>query len=211
MNLSFSDLTYSLLPKSGYLLQIINFHTFYAFWIYFIFLLLVFCKFLGQNWRFTLKIDSEIHDNFVSPSRSQTLTLLYVNLIKSFGVVHFCHHNYHYYCWCCLCATLLHIDVMSMSSRTSSVSAMSEATLPSIEQAEPDQKHHTISSAATVRISRSIVKGKHEGYTLKHYKLVCQQSPRFVLVLCLYFQHVYGKHVWQKMLWLGASVIAITC
>jgi hypothetical protein len=89
---------------------------------------------------------------------------------------------------------------------------MSEAILPSIEQAEPDQKHHTISSAATVWTSRSsIVKGKHEGYTLKHYKLACQQSPRFVLVLCLYFQHIYGKHVWQKMLWLGTSVIAIAC
>jgi uncharacterized membrane protein len=55
--------------------------------------------------------------------------------------------------------------VMSMSSHTSSVSALNEAMLPSIEQAKPDQKHHTGSSA-----SSSIAKGKHEGCTLQRYK-----------------------------------------
>jgi len=59
--------------------------------------------------------------------------------------------------------TLRNIDaVMSMSSRTSSVSALSEAMLPSIEQAEPDQKRHAISSA-----SSGIAKGKHEGCILQ--------------------------------------------
>lgn len=58
--------------------------------------------------------------------------------------------------------TLRNIDaVMSMSSRTSSVSALSEAMLPSIQQAKPDQKHHTGSS---------IAKGKHEGCTLQRYE-----------------------------------------
>jgi len=85
--------------------------------------------------------------------------------------------------------TLCNIDaVMSVSSRTSSVSALSEAMLQYIEQAEPDQKHHTRSSA-----SSSIVKGKHEGCTLQHYKPWCWQSPGFVLVLCLYFQRIRQK------------------
>lgn len=55
--------------------------------------------------------------------------------------------------------------VMSMSSRTSSVSASSEAMLPSIEQAEPDQKHHTTSSA-----SSSIVKGSSNAVTVCHIR-----------------------------------------
>jgi hypothetical protein len=85
--------------------------------------------------------------------------------------------------------TLRNIDaVMSISSRTSSVSALSEAMLPSIEQAEPGQKHHTRSSA-----SSSIAKGKYEGCTLQCYKPWCRQFPGFVLVLCLYFQRVRQK------------------
>ena len=63
--------------------------------------------------------------------------------------------------------TLRNIDaVMSVSSRTSSVSAVSEAMLPSVEQADPDQKHHTLNGA-----SSNVVKGINEGCTLKCYKL----------------------------------------
>lgn len=60
--------------------------------------------------------------------------------------------------------------MMSVSSRTSSVSTISEAMLPCIEQAEPDQKDHTIKSATNVKALCNIVKGSSDIVTVCHIR-----------------------------------------
>ena len=65
-----------------------------CFWGYFVFVLLMFYKFLRWNRHFTLKVDSNIHDNFISSYWSWTLIVLYINCMKIFSVFDFYHHNY---------------------------------------------------------------------------------------------------------------------
>jgi hypothetical protein len=67
--LSSSNLIHFMLPKSVYILQDINFHT---FWGYLIFLWLVFCKILEPNTRFTLRMYSDVRDCFISTNESGT-------------------------------------------------------------------------------------------------------------------------------------------
>lgn len=56
---------YFMHPKSISILVKINFHA-YAFWGYFILLLMVFCTFLEPNMCFTLKMDSSVCDSYIS-------------------------------------------------------------------------------------------------------------------------------------------------
>jgi len=64
---------------------------------YFVFVLLMFYKFLGWNGHFTVKMDSSIHDNFISHDWSWTLTVLYINCTKFFSVFYLYHHNYPFF------------------------------------------------------------------------------------------------------------------
>jgi hypothetical protein len=63
----------------NYIFLQINFNAFYAFWNYFVFLILVIHKFFEPKGSFTLKMDSDVHNSFISPQlcmNIKTLTAL---------------------------------------------------------------------------------------------------------------------------------------
>jgi hypothetical protein len=88
-----------------------------------------------------------------------------------------------------MCTILHYIDsVMSVSSRTSSVSAISETTLPVVEQADPDRSATNSTSSKNAAFSTDVVKGKHEECIVKYN------------LCCLYFQHIKGKCMKQNFM-----------
>jgi hypothetical protein len=70
--LSFSYLIYFTIPETifydsrNYSFLKINFNAFYAFWGYFVLLLLVLHNFFEPKGSFTLEMDSDVHNSFIS-------------------------------------------------------------------------------------------------------------------------------------------------
>jgi len=59
-----------------YIFLKINFNASYAFWGYFIFVLLAIRRYFEPKGSFTLKMDSDVHDSFISPNHAGISRLL---------------------------------------------------------------------------------------------------------------------------------------
>lgn len=60
----------------NYIFLKINFNAFYAYWGYLVFFVPVDCKFFEPKGSLTLKMDSDVHDSFISPNYTWISRLL---------------------------------------------------------------------------------------------------------------------------------------